>query len=450
MDAWNISKILLFCLLILLILNLTFSAPQHENSQQNSQKNVPLRYRNETIDAFMKWCVDHGVEFPSGDIQLKVIPGFGLGIISQSPLKKNDLYMKIPHSLMMGVDLIEKDPDVGHVFKSLNAKYGQTPKYEIIFYLLYQKLVKKDQSFWWPYLNMLPDNFNACPFFWGKELELLKGSHLYDETIQERMRYRNTYDNLKKRIMQPYAQYFPPSLITYKEFMWAEWIYSSRLFYIDALSPRENLVPLADFVNCEEPSYIDHSLEFVTSVGHHLELRADRAFTKNAQVFESYGAKSNSESLKYEGFVNMKAPNDCIWLDLPWKEEMKDAYKQNLLTCLGASHLKSGKWPYNALQYLRYYVMDSKTRKNFNIQNLSRPVSSDNEKMVWLLLKEIILQYDKKNPFKVSQLPNLEKRREKLTEAGYLARLFRIWEKMQTTNMLKIIESRLKRKFDEL
>ncbi len=80
----------------------------------------------------------------------------------------------------------------------------------------------------------------------------------------------------------------------------------------DGRTTRENLVPVADMVNCKEPPDTkEAAFAEPGPADGQVQLLADRSVEAGDQIFKTYGGKSGLETLYY-----VEPPvNDCVWID---------------------------------------------------------------------------------------------------------------------------------------
>mmetsp|Transcript_7485 Transcript_7485/g.11101 ORF Transcript_7485/g.11101 Transcript_7485/m.11101 type:complete len:472 (+) Transcript_7485:172-1587(+) len=441
--------------------------PQADPVQEPPKKNPPPQQKTEAatrtasnhderkrkIRRFLAWMRKHGAVFTK-NVTLEEIPKMGLGMKAYESLKPNERYLYIPKKLLISHHLVKTSPSLASIFTTLHKEMGASVKYDIMFYLLHHRFVKGRKSFWKPYLDILPQDFPNSPIFWNDaDLSKLEGSPLHSSILNRREQIRRQYEAIKQRIFERFPHAFPPHLITLKAFMWAEWVYSSRLFFIEGANPREHLVPLADMVNCEEPvPMVKDQHQFVQLTSDRsgdVELRSNRAFQAGDQVFESYGYKSNGELLQYEGFLIENNPNDCVWINIPLFHR-RDALQRLKLSnnpspeyCFSPSAIETQRrFPQNSIALLRFYAAsDDDVAAASDGSFFHRPQSTYHERETFLAFKGIVQRLLDNNPFHEQSMRSYARS----PVPTKLAVSFRVFEKQQHVKLLSAIQYHLDR-----
>lgn len=131
-----------------------------------------------TIESFTNWVTENGGHFKGCEITK--IEGFELGLKVVEEISTSNLVISVPRSLMLTVEyanetelseLINKD----QILKNM-------PNVTLAVCLLYEKF-RKD-SFWKPYLNILPNSYSTVLYFTPEELEELKGSPTLESALK--------------------------------------------------------------------------------------------------------------------------------------------------------------------------------------------------------------------------------------------------------------------------
>jgi len=319
-----------------IILALTFSVSDvYPNSLTTdfTKKNA----RIQAIPEFMSWARENGAQF-NKKFSLEAIDGFGLGIVARESISEGERYLTINSQLIIGRDTVLRDENLASAIWTLPRKVQQDTKLLLILFLLHHKHAQKEDSFWWPYIRILPADYGESPIFWEEDrLSALKGSYAFTKVISHRIELKDKFETLKTRLFDRFPELFPGAAADYGEYLWAVWTMSSRLFYIEGLTPREHLVPLADMINCLEPSKPSNTAFVETGPGKNkVQLRSDRSVAAGDQILESYGRKSGFETLYFEGFLLEPPANDCVWIDLASGE----AEAPSRWRCVGTHHVQ--------------------------------------------------------------------------------------------------------------
>ena len=102
--------------------------------------------------------------------------------------------------------------------KLLEAKVDLlSPKHSYLSTFLLQER-KNSDSFWQPYLQILPSNYNTFPIFFNEQdLEWLKGSPFLNQVLEKRSDIKDDYENICN-----VANEFREN--TFEDFCWARWV----------------------------------------------------------------------------------------------------------------------------------------------------------------------------------------------------------------------------------
>jgi hypothetical protein len=364
--------------------------------------------------------------------------------------------LRIPYDkLVLGKHTIFSAPHVKHVFEELTKMYGDSIKHQMILFLLHEKFVQKEKSFWKPFLDILPDTFSVPVYFSQSELELLKGSSAYEDAMYDKESMKREYQGIRQRVFEKFPAYFPPNAITLEDYIYMTWIWNSRIFFIEGRQPREHLVPLADMINCEETEAENAVFVEMDSTNKFAILKADKTFKKGQQITESYGKKSNSELLRYEGFIiddERYMVNDCIYVSFPNPDPQKTQqlfnYMGNPKYCLSAKRLEKNMWPgsdYTSLLYLTYvYIKEQgqnvNSREEIQAKFASLP-QQYNQNPVWkrlLRMFEDLNRERENNPYAKGEYLNRVQ-----TDNAKLAVRFQIFEQKQIEKITRLLRQKV-------
>jgi len=369
------------------------------------------------IGLFTRWFEQQGGKFMY-DIALEEVPGFGLGLVAHEPVPKGAEYLTIPYKLAIGMETVLADNKVGPVFSELNKTYGADARFALILYLLNQKLVAGAKSAIAPYIDTLPASYPDSPLFYSsQDLDMLMGSEIYSDIVNERESLRGQYESLKKRVFEKYPEHFPSAKIGFTEFLWGIGTYNSRINYIEGRTPREHFIPMADMVNCQQPKPRDDTLKGVEDNGRYLFMAANANTRAGEQLFFSYGYKSNWELFKYLGFLLDDTGNRCVWMRLPYKEGTREkfGYYGAPLLCVAADEIEQKRLVGKFWEYLRFLAPEPKGEKE----------------LLTLLLAEVEARLAR-NPYDVTARPE------------QLAKRYMIFEKTEFLRIKQAIEQQLK------
>lgn len=127
------------------------------------------RGRATYIDNFTEWARANGAEFDG--IEIAEFPQYELGLVATRPLASGDQFIQIPIEMVMSLD---------NVSPTLAPMMAQLPMIEsmlnvkLAFSLLVERL--NPNSFWRPYIDILPDRYATVMSFSVHDMQELKGS----------------------------------------------------------------------------------------------------------------------------------------------------------------------------------------------------------------------------------------------------------------------------------
>ncbi|OLY79519.1 Ribosomal lysine N-methyltransferase set10 [Smittium mucronatum] len=152
----------------------------------------------------------------------------------------------------------------------------------------------KENSFWWPYLDILPIRFSSTNNFTQEEFDLLKGTPLEFSAIERKKDLQQLYEEF---IFELKKKNLDLSVYTWDNFIWAYSVFESRAFIKDLIDPNpdipnsEILIPYLDFANHKpkQPVCWEFKNKFVNFTNDLVLLQSGQ------EIFNNYGPKSNEE-----------------------------------------------------------------------------------------------------------------------------------------------------------
>lgn len=394
------------------------------------QKDICLvsEKRAERIPAFMEWLKNNQVDV--GCVEIHNFAGFGYGLQATKDLKEGDQFLAIPRSIMMTTQSAKTSP-LGPLI-SEDKILQVMPSVVLALHLLCER--RSTESFWKPYLDILPDSYNTPLYFTPEDLKYLKGSPALSDCISQYRNIVRQYAYFYKLFQNDASSQTLPikDMFTFDDYRWAVSTVMTRQNQIptpDGSKMTFALISLWDMCNhCNGLITTDFNLEKNCS-----ECYSLRNYCKGDQIFIFYGARSNAELLVNNGFVYLENEHDRIAVKLGIsKSDPLFNVKSEVLTKCGllpsrTFYLHTGDLPVDRdlLVFLRIFQMDKETLEaKFSEANaaelreelgdLDKVVSVEVETNVWsyletrtaLLLKayegtteedEEILQKDKKS-----------------------------------------------------
>jgi histone-lysine N-methyltransferase SETD3 len=160
-------------------------------------------------------------------------------------VKAREVVLFIPKSHLITLEMA-KETSVSK--KILQNKLDLlSPKHSFLStYLLQER--RNPNSFWKPYLDILPEAYSGFPIFFSEEeLGWLEGSPFLKQVKEKLVDLHKDYDDICM-VAKEFAEY------PFREFCWARMTASSRIFGITINGIKTDaFVPLADMLNHRRP-----------------------------------------------------------------------------------------------------------------------------------------------------------------------------------------------------
>ena len=308
------------------------------------------------LQRFNQWFAD--AQPSINKLTAQFIPGWRIGTIASADIKDKEPYLGVPKSVIMDSEAARKHTKLSDLFRRITEVYGHDAEddfHELMFLLIYEMHVEGKNSFYWPYLSLLPtpEDQVIVPTLWSHEqmMERLAPSHIIHNLIEYQSRQQKTYEAVTTVL--PVSAYFSEldqirsqiedeniKLLSWSNYQWAQAILDSRSIW---WAGKRHLVPMLDFINCVEgpdPSRV-HSTHMDASNKHAITA-ASWAFATGEQVFENYG-QANYIYFMYHGFALPIGQNthDCAHHQIVLSEQeqkaidMKDILAQNIAKQVG-------------------------------------------------------------------------------------------------------------------
>lgn len=241
------------------------------------------------FDSMVKWLRDGGGLFPK--LYLKYYSDDYRGVHCLTKVPEDDTILYVPFKYIMTSE-VAKDSNIGRAIISSNVELRSKHSY-LASYVLQEK--KQQNSFWAPYINILPVYYANMPIFFPEDqLALLTGSFTMEKIADRIDSLRIEYDNIR-RACPEFAKY------THEEFVWARLVVITRIFGMAIDNNKtDGLVPYADMLNHKVPKETKWTFDdgrygfIITSL---------KTIQRGEQVYDSYGRKCNSRFFVNYGFA---------------------------------------------------------------------------------------------------------------------------------------------------
>ncbi|KAM3698176.1 hypothetical protein ACJW31_06G169400 [Castanea mollissima] len=218
---------------------LLFTAPHNFRTKLNlSSLSQPQRYcyLDEDCDDFLPWLEQKAGAKISSVLSIGK-SAFGRSLFASKSIQSGDCILKVPYSVQITPDNL-----LPEIKSLLGDEVGNIAKLAIVI-LCEQKIGRKSE--WAPYISRLPQPGEMHNMiFWSQdELEMIRQSSVYHETINQKSQTENDFLAIKHAL-----RHDPEILgdITYEGFMHACSLVGSRAW---GSTKGLSLIPFADFLN---------------------------------------------------------------------------------------------------------------------------------------------------------------------------------------------------------
>lgn len=217
------------------------------------------------------------------------------GVHAKTNIPSNTICVSIPLKCLITVEMGQAT-EIGQIILRSDLDLDAPKHIFLMIFLLWDRKVNNQKSFFAPYYNVLPETLRNIPIFWSpEELAWLQGSYLLNQISDRNEAIEQDYLAICKVAPQL------ASIATLEEFKWARMCVCSRNFGLQVNGHRTSaLVPHADMLNHYRPretkwTYDDDLQAFTITTLKPIML--------GSQVYDSYGQKCNHRFLLNYGFA---------------------------------------------------------------------------------------------------------------------------------------------------
>lgn len=333
----------------------------------------------------------------------------GRGLLARRSINDGDELLKIPLDLCITRRSARKALGKDALQNGINEYLA------IACQLIHEKHVLGEESFYAPYMGVLPEVEEVNPTFTWKdeELDFLQGSPVVAATRSLQMKLKREYDDLlggEDGLIAKFPDRFPKEHFTYENWVWAFTMLFSRAIRLRNLQVGERLamVPYADLINHSafSQAFIDarESGDWLFKDGaEEVILYADRGYRQMEQIYISYGQKSNAELLLLYGFALERNPYNSVDVTVSIaprtaavaaanegvEEDPLAQQKIDFLAAVGRDETVdfpcyADRYPVEMLEYLRLMMMTEEDTRGKDLADFdfTRTISPANEAAV--------------------------------------------------------------------
>lgn len=266
--------------------------------------------RRDCIAAFEQWLDKNKAEH--NKVELAEFPETGWGLRANVQLEEAEKVMTIPDKLMMTTETASQT-ELREIVS--NDRVLQQLSNVVLSLHLLMEAYNQD-SFWKPYIDVLPSSFTTPLYFTREDLLQLQSSPVLAESLAQKRNILKLYTHLHRLIRDQQS----PSILCakgffYLDFIWVVSCVMSRQNQIPSNSGQAAalaLIPLWDMCNHSDGQITtDFDLENRRCICY-----ASKKTEAGAQFTIFYGPRPNSDLLLHQGFVYPENSQDSLKIKL--------------------------------------------------------------------------------------------------------------------------------------
>lgn len=302
----------------------------------------------------------------------------GRGLVASKSILQNECLFEVPMEVVVTKEV---------ALSQFPVFPDDINEYVAIAALLIVERAKGADSFWAPYIDILPGDDELIPLFrWTDEdRELLNGSPALAAAKSLSFKLKAEFEMAEESYFAPNRELFPADVLTIENWEWAFAILFSRAISLTT-DGVVALVPYADLLNHNPfcANFIDVHKEMLTR-DKMVRLYTDRPYSITDQVFVTYGPKPNADLLLLYGFVSDRNPYDSVELivslskDDPLYEQKKIYLSESGVDETAAFPLYRDRYPMEMVEFLRFCFANE---HEFQTADFGDFVSEENETRV--------------------------------------------------------------------
>jgi hypothetical protein len=312
---------------------------------------------SDPAESLIARLVSGGAIIPSnGALELGVSPYTGVrGVMVKTHIPSGN-FLRIPFKCLLSVEkLHSNDPEwnisdncrdfCNSVINSKRFSSGNAFEERILDNLdhivlaimILDEADRAKESFWFEYISLLPSlqDFDCLPVNWDtQDLELLRGSFVYSETLIRKERYDFQYRTLCELSTRSFDF---QSRFSFERYLWAIHCVGTRVYAFKRESDGKlvyGMNPFSDLINHFKPPRVTWTFHQAKEM---FVMNSEYAFDQGEEVLQSYGTKSNSTLLLEYGFT--LPANPCKSVELLLQFDPQDPLYNRKVELWGSSHV---------------------------------------------------------------------------------------------------------------
>lgn len=290
---------------------------------------------NRVLREMKEWFTEHGGSLHQVDVAI-IDEAEGCGLVALAPLEAGQLVLRVPMSLCVHVEAVHLSVlrDVVAGEPQLLAEEAQD---ELLALVLMAERRAGRHSYWWPYLKVMPREYDT-PLYWGEEeRRYLVGTNVGLLTAIMERRIAQDWKEIHAGLVERYPGVLGG--LTLQDYSWALSTIWSRAVGVERGEGHRYLrclAPVLDMCN-HHPSAapgLGDLLKYESETDS-LCFRPATPVTQGQQCHLLYGPYSNAKLLYSYGFVAAENPRRGVdyWVKVPptapdavWKTEQLRAH----------------------------------------------------------------------------------------------------------------------------
>lgn len=285
--------------------------------------------RQTHIDKYLQWLRENGVQFDG--IEIAEFKGYDLGLKASKDFTEGSLILTIPSKVMI-TEKNAKESELS-AFIAVDPLLQNMPNITLALFLLLEN--NNPDSFWKPYIEVLPEKYSTILYYTSEELELLKPSPVFESSLK-------LYRSIARQCAYFYKKIHTLDIPVLKKLQ-EVFTFDSYRWAVSTVMTRQNNIRLSEadvtaFIPLWDMCNHEHG-EIRTDYNNELnrgECYALRDFKTDEQIFIFYGARPNADLFLHNGFVYPNNQHDSlsVTLGISSGDPLREI-KMSLLTKLG-------------------------------------------------------------------------------------------------------------------
>ncbi|XP_059176989.1 SET domain-containing protein 4-like [Physella acuta] len=227
----------------------------------------------------------------------------GRGMMATRKINKGEVIVSVPYKILITAKSVLQS-NLGLIIQ--RSKWSFTP-YQLLTLFLVVEKIKGENSFWFPYISTLPDEYSTPLFFTPAEISFLtpQAKHLAEK-------YRQRFDIASQQMLDFLEMFCPShfSLVSLDDLRLAWSAVATRSVYLLTeshpsifLHPDESnvaLAPFLDLLNHKDTAQVKAGMNKTSCC---YQIRTENSCQKNDEVFICYGPHDNTKLFINYGFT---------------------------------------------------------------------------------------------------------------------------------------------------